>query len=606
MEARKTLIAVLGGLFFIWSSVLFAGESPSSTSPETDRVPTLAEIAKANDAAWAKIQSVEMVFEQTLSLVNDGKKEQELVSTDLIWSQNGRRERLTGCFRTFVCGSDKQGRPQITIRIQYRDHFIDGDSEWRFIDDEPINRNREIPVCDRPRGLHASISPKTSLGLPDSPPLLKNIWHGEPSESPAMLSEIIASWKVSMKEWHQVKGRYGFDKMWLLHAEYPSKGKDDPKAGSFMDIYVNADKGYLIQEILHFRNNDATNAKTKERVGVYYEDEVTEFQDCGNGVFFPKTVQRRLLGSAEHLDDRDGYWIIFTATKLSVNSPLSDDAFDFRFPENMVVHQTMPDKSTKVIIWGADNKPAREFASESEYAQFAEQAERERVRKVVELKRNSKTPEDLVERCGYYFETKEFDKAIDTCSELIAVAPNSEHAALAYSGRGMVYLLNKRDFEKAIADFTATLAWQPPRDSHEEFDNGAVYFFRGMAYANIENHLDRALADLSKALQGDECSMTGEIGPHLLRGAIYLHQGELAKAFADADAAVKIDPQNADALSLRARIHEKRGNREKAAADREACAKISKTTTAREGLEVDLQNAVHCCLLRLVPELERR
>ena len=99
--------------------------------------------------------------------------------------------------------------------------------------------------------------------------------------------------------------------------------------------------------------------------------EVKEFQPCGNGVFFPKRTEYRKQIGVEQISADPSDCLTFVATKLSVNSPLAGDPFDFRFPAGLEVGER--DKNNrmgegeKVYIWGADNKPAQTFASERDY-----------------------------------------------------------------------------------------------------------------------------------------------------------------------------------------------------------------------------------------------
>ena len=79
-------------------SGVFAKDGPQTAKPAGDRTPTLAEIAKANDAAWAAIRSVDMEMEMTVSLAVRGKTVREVRLPGLRemqlpgfrWSKDGR------------------------------------------------------------------------------------------------------------------------------------------------------------------------------------------------------------------------------------------------------------------------------------------------------------------------------------------------------------------------------------------------------------------------------------------------------------------------------------------------------------------------------------
>jgi serine/threonine protein kinase len=58
------------------------------------------------------------------------------------------------------------------------------------------------------------------------------------------------------------------------------------------------------------------------------------------------------------------------------------------------------------------------------------------------------------------------------------------------------------------------------------------------------------------------------------RGEAYLLKGDLDRALADSDEAVRFAPRSAEARLLRARVHGKRGKPDLAAADRRAAAQL--------------------------------
>ena len=107
--------------------------------------------------------------------------------------------------------------------------------------------------------------------------------------------------------------------------------KDAPSEadGSYIDFYVNAGKGFMVQKAIatyheHLINNKSLNG--------CHSMEVKEFQPCGNGVFFPKRTECRKQIGVERISADPSDCLTFVATKLSVNSPLAGDPSIFASP----------------------------------------------------------------------------------------------------------------------------------------------------------------------------------------------------------------------------------------------------------------------------------
>lgn len=596
---NRVAMAFLFGLLALSSdSVLAKDTQPAALAG----APTLAEIAKANDAAWAAIKSVDMVYDVTSWIVNNGKKGRELRSTDLRWSKEETRERYRGCVQQATI---KDGDLVSEDRSEYEDYFLDGKTVRYFRDSDPKNKDKGELSCQYQKGLHAEIHPETPRMLADkekSPQLLRYLrWsiknpHGNmTNKSSLMLSEIINSdqWKVSLRGKESAGAG---DTLWLIHAEYSPKTGNDELAGSYIDIYVNANKNFLIQKILSYATNVAT--KQGQPVGIYYTEEIREFQDCGHGVWFPKQWEYFLPGDKKQIPSKDGFHAIQTATRLSVNSPLPTDAFDFRLPKNMVVRQISAENDAeRFLIWGPDNKPAKEFNTGEEFEKYAEKEQLEDMRQRVEKNRSSKKPSDLVERGEYCLATNQGDAAIAALSEALALDPKVDDALLA---RGLAYLVHAQDFANAIADFTECLRRAP-----EEQDLAVCHYLRGLAYASRKDGLDKANADMTEALRDpniQEC----QAGAHLVCSVVQVRKGNLTGALADATKAVEVDSasSNADAHAVRSYIYEKKGDKDKATADREASKRLRAKAADSNIAEAMLAVALHRCLVQLLPGFE--
>lgn len=610
MDSRNDRVALLRACFllFLGSSFLLAPNAPTAWA--TDTPPTLAEIAKANDAAWNAIQSVDMEFTETTQCVENGKMTRDMESTGR-WSRLGHLERLREYPTTVKINTSRFG--SVPSR-EMNDSFCDGDVVRHLRDDEPENKDKGGLSCQNSKGLYGDISPKQSWARNAMRHQLEPLRYFSHDGSQLTLSKIIASWKVTLDSKPTVKAG---DVLWRIHAEYPTKSDKDKRTGSYLDIYVNANKAFLIQEMLYFENNTGRTS-TGRPVGFYTHDEIQEFCDCGHGTFFPKKSKHSLLGDTlKPVKEGTYYYVTLLATKLSVNATMAGDAFDFRFPENLVVQQTFSEKErTRFLIWGPDNKPAKVCNSCREFNQYLDKDDFERLSRRVQKNLASKKPADLVDRSQYYMQTKKYDEAVALCSEVITAAPKTADAENALVGRAYLYLFYQEDFGKAIADYTELLNL-----AKEGEDMAPTLCFRGLAYANQQNTLDKAVVDFSKVLS-DHNDWPLDIlmwMSYSTRSAIRIRQGDCAAAMADINNAVdkmeqacsewkqEYPERIADAYAIRSFIFEKQGNRDKAAADRETAKHWRKQIHpgAVSGLEADMDAAIHRCLVRLVPTLEK-
>jgi len=107
-------------------------------------------------------------------------------------------------------------------------------------------------------------------------------------------------------------------------------------------------------------------------------------------------------------------------------------------------------------------------------------------------------------------------------------------------------------------------------------DRGLIYVRVGMP--------DRALADFNEVLNRVKPRRDWFAIPDwyprrlalmLGRGEAYFQKGDLARALADSDEAVRFAPRSAEARLLRARIHQKRGKSDLAEADRREAARLA-------------------------------
>jgi tetratricopeptide (TPR) repeat protein len=176
------------------------------------------------------------------------------------------------------------------------------------------------------------------------------------------------------------------------------------------------------------------------------------------------------------------------------------------------------------------------------------------------------------------------DAHITNFSKAIELNPTYREA---YEARGVVYLRDKKDYNRAIADFTKAIDLGP-RDAK-------TYNFRGLAY-DARSDYDQAVTDYTQALMLDSTYMTAlsnrglayqhskrydlalrdltkvvETVPNELsyseRGSVYLDKRDYDRAIADFDRALYFVPSCAPAYNGRAQAYLAKGDTKRAIAD---------------------------------------
>ncbi len=164
--------------------------------------------------------------------------------------------------------------------------------------------------------------------------------------------------------------RIGDHECWHIHAYLPGIGSNLTGGTSF-DIFIDPSVNFSVRKVEELQKLVSLNGGQGDPIFVHIEREVKEFADLGKGVFVPLKVETRFYDQG-----RSEAASIMTAkvSKIVVNRPLSPDAFDFKFPENVqVVHRPKNGKA-RVQLWGADNKPIREIRSPADLLGDGQQA----------------------------------------------------------------------------------------------------------------------------------------------------------------------------------------------------------------------------------------
>jgi tetratricopeptide (TPR) repeat protein len=149
------------------------------------------------------------------------------------------------------------------------------------------------------------------------------------------------------------------------------------------------------------------------------------------------------------------------------------------------------------------------------------------------------------------------DITIGACTSIIRAGKLSGKAlAEVYFRRAAAHVLDENGFD-AVKDFTAAIELAPTAEP---------YYSRGMIHHILKNY-DAALSDFSTALsmQSDQAATLG--GQKLTalqrrsqifaaRAKSYYEKKEADKAMADASAALKLDPENTDAMLVKINIED--------------------------------------------------
>ena len=128
------------------------------------------------------------------------------------------------------------------------------------------------------------------------------------------------------------------------------------------------------------------------------------------------------------------------------------------------------------------------------------------------------------------FKGQQYDEAIRLFTKVIDSGELSqEDLSRAYNSRGLAWA-QKRDFDKAIADFTKVIEIDPRDD--------IAYYNRGFIWVQKKDYV-MAIADFTKVI---------EIDPNLAiayysRGLAWKEKGNNEKADADYKKAIELDPE---------------------------------------------------------------
>jgi tetratricopeptide (TPR) repeat protein len=146
------------------------------------------------------------------------------------------------------------------------------------------------------------------------------------------------------------------------------------------------------------------------------------------------------------------------------------------------------------------------------------------------------------------------EEKLASCTAMIESGLDTpRNLAIAYASRGGIYL-DKRDFERAIADFDQAIQLDPK--------SSRSYNARGRAYQGKLQH-DRAIEDFDEAIALDPTYAA----PLNNRGNAYRSKGQLDRAVEDYARAIEINPNFALAFANRGIAYQNKGQNDRAESD---------------------------------------
>lgn len=148
------------------------------------------------------------------------------------------------------------------------------------------------------------------------------------------------------------------------------------------------------------------------------------------------------------------------------------------------------------------------------------------------------------------------DRRITACTKIIALDRLSDkHRASAYFNRCVAYW-KKKKFDPVVADCTEAIKLNSRRPNYHKY--------RGMAYRRT-GQLDRAIADYDTAIKLDPKFHDGKL--YFNRGVAYWHKGRMNLAIADFTEAIRLNPKDHFAFDWRATVYLKKVQYDRAMAD---------------------------------------
>ena len=322
-------------LFF----VVIVGLAMDARRSFAETMTTLSEIVQANEAAWAAVECVVMDYAVMSETIIDGE---EFLTTSLQnrWIYTPDRERLTRVYDLGHSASMMSDSllDDTALRERQVTHDEDGDLTCGTIL-PPIN-----PIWQS----------KVNL----SPYLLRYPCGEIDLDTAKTLAWIIENWPTTLHGPHRSAG----DTIWHLHVQCPA---EQPWSGGMMQIEVNPQKDYLVQKVTI---NGLAMGFSDDEARTTVEMRIVEFarsEDCQR--YFPSGFVSQQFSEPRTETSRPHTIYTEIPARLTVNGPLPDHSFDFKFGKFEIVTEYNPlSEITAIHLWGDDDRPLETFASYEE------------------------------------------------------------------------------------------------------------------------------------------------------------------------------------------------------------------------------------------------
>jgi tetratricopeptide (TPR) repeat protein len=194
--------------------------------------------------------------------------------------------------------------------------------------------------------------------------------------------------------------------------------------------------------------------------------------------------------------------------------------------------------------------------------------------------------DDYYEQGMLFYERMEYDRAVDSFSKVLELAPYGEENDRVYFMRGKAQLKARR-YDPALYDFTKALDLAGEGDDTLRF---LIYEMRGDAFLG-KNEPQKAVQDFSVAL-GLKPEHENVKYIHVNRGWAFLRLRNFDAAITDFTKAVSIDADFAAAYYARGRAWLDKGDPPRALEDAKEAARLRPDVTAYDDFIYEIRSAM--------------
>jgi hypothetical protein len=275
------------------------------------------------------------------------------------WSKDGSKERWR--YRNSP-SYDDDGRPR-----HLGDLIIDGGT-CKYLTNWDWDKPQQITPINQGT-VKATIFPKTRESffvIPDASVFLLLRFQLNNSLPVLSLREL-----VSENPGSTIEGRDDVDGHQTVKLRIPLPG--GPRSKNHMHIWLDASVGYLARRVqMHTENPDNIPSLQQKRFAMDGDIVVKVFENVGDGIFFPRDVEVENRFKTEEIPEERVTTNRGVVKRLIVNKPLPVEAFDFRFPKDVLVRHLPPsDEGIRVELWGGNNRAVKQIRGVRDLDEFA-------------------------------------------------------------------------------------------------------------------------------------------------------------------------------------------------------------------------------------------